>query len=198
MSYGFFSETLATERLKTLSVWSQFEDSELEFRPADLARSVREQMVHQCLSEEAWFAKMLGISVTIPALPDQETRLHFLERYALTSAERVAGVGAQPPKWFEAPTRFFAVERSRAWVLMRRIAHTAHHRGQLTTYLRLLGHPLYSTYGPTADTGGLPANGAAVIYRYASVGDLLSGEGSGGRGPALPGPGPIAPTERPR
>jgi hypothetical protein len=116
----------------------------------------------------------------------------------MTSAERVAGVGGQPPEWFDAPTRFFAVERSRAWVLMRRIAHTAHHRGQLTTSLRLLGRPLFSTYGPTADTGGLPSNGAAVIYRFASVEELLSGERSGSRRPALPGPGEKAPTERPR
>ena len=29
--------------------------------------------------------------------------------------------------------------------------HGAHHRGQLTVYLRLLGVPLPATYGPTAD-----------------------------------------------
>jgi hypothetical protein len=66
--------------------------------------------------------------------------------------------------WFEQTTKFFDVDRSRAWVLTRRIAHSAHHRGQLTVYLRLWGEALYSTYGPTADTGGLAANGARVIY----------------------------------
>jgi uncharacterized damage-inducible protein DinB len=30
--------------------------------------------------------------------------------------------------------------------------HVIHHRGQLTVYLRLLGAPVPSTYGPTADT----------------------------------------------
>ena len=30
-------------------------------------------------------------------------------------------------------------------------AHLAHHRGQLTVYLRLLGVPVPSIYGPTAD-----------------------------------------------
>jgi len=38
-------------------------------------------------------------------------------------------------------------------------------------YLRLWGQPLYSTYGPTADTGGLFQNGARVIYRYGSAND---------------------------
>jgi hypothetical protein len=77
--------------------------------------------------------------------------------------------------------------RSRAWIFLRRV------------YLRLLGKPLYSTYGPTADTGGLAANGARVVYRYASVRELLAAErgGGGGGGNALPGPGEKPSTERP-
>lgn len=31
------------------------------------------------------------------------------------------------------------------------LSHTTHHRGQLTVYLRLLGIPVPSVYGPTAD-----------------------------------------------
>ena len=31
------------------------------------------------------------------------------------------------------------------------MTHLAHHRGQLTVYLRLLGAPVASTYGPSAD-----------------------------------------------
>jgi hypothetical protein len=41
--------------------------------------------------------------------------------------------------WWAGETSFFGVPRSRAWVLVRRIAHTAHHRGQLTVLLRLRG-----------------------------------------------------------
>jgi uncharacterized damage-inducible protein DinB len=197
MSFAFLIDTFATERLKTLDVWAQFPDSDLEFRPAPPARSVREQMVHQCLSEEAWFTNMLGLSVTVAALPIPETRLGFLRQYAAASAARLDLLSAQPSDWFDAPTRFFDVPRSRAWVLVRRIAHSAHHRGQLTTCHRLLGHSLYSTYGPTADTGGLPAHGARVVYRYGSVEELLDAEASGGVNPPLPGPGSSPVTERP-
>ena len=87
-------------------------------------------------------------------------------------------------------TRFFDVPRSRAWVLTRRIAHSAHHRGQLTTCLRLLGRSLYSTYGPTADTGGLFQQGAPVIYRYASVEALLAAEREGDFEPPVSAVGP--------
>jgi len=109
------------------------------------------------------------------------------------SGERLAGLRAQPAEWFEGTTQFFNVDRSRAWVLVRRIAHSAHHRGQLSTYHRLLGHDVYSIYGPTADTGGLPVNGAGVIYRYESEKAVLADD----EAPRLPGPGAKSPTERP-
>ncbi|MGE5344851.1 MAG: DinB family protein, partial [Acidithiobacillales bacterium] len=99
--------------------------------------------------------------------------------------------------WYQEKTAFFDVERTRAWVLLRRLTHSAHHRAQLTVYLRLLGHALYSTYGPTADTGGLFQNKADVIYRYSSVEELIASEEAGGLFPALPGPGTASPTERP-
>ena len=81
--------------------------------------------------------------------------------------------------------------------MMRRIAHTSHHRGQLTTMLRMLGRDLHSTYGPTADTGGLMQNQAPTIYAYPSLDALASGEGRGGAKAALPGASGRPVTERP-
>jgi hypothetical protein len=52
-------------------------------------------------------------------------------------------------------TAFFDLSRTLAWIVVRRIAHTAHHRGRQTALLRMLGRALYGTYGPTADTGWL-------------------------------------------
>src|SRR2546430_9960199 len=45
---------------------------------------------------------------------------------------------AKEEPWWEGKTRFFDVPRSRAWVMVRRIAHTAHHRGQQMAMLRML------------------------------------------------------------
>jgi uncharacterized damage-inducible protein DinB len=195
--YAFLLDTYDTERLKTLSVWSLFRDEDLAFRPEPRARTPQEQMVHQCVSEDLWMKNMLGIDLGEPALPASETRLEFLRRYADASGRRLERLRGMPEEWFEGDTKFFDVQRSRAWVLTRRIAHSAHHRGQLTTYLRLLGRDLYSTYGPTADTGGLFQNGAPVIYRYPDLDHLLEAEARGGDFPPLPGPGEKSPTERP-
>ena len=87
--------------------------------------------------------------------------------------------------------------RSRAWIITRRMTHTAHHRGQLLAILRMLGREEYSTYGPTADTGGLAQNHAPTIYPYASLEALLRGEAGDGGKAALPGPGDRPVTERP-
>ena len=77
------------------------------------------------------------------------------------------------------------------------VAHTAHHRAEQTTLLRLLGRQVWSIYGPSVDTGGLPANGARTIYTYPSIEALIAGESRGGEKTVLPGPGPFTSTERP-
>jgi uncharacterized damage-inducible protein DinB len=197
VTFDFLLDTYDTERIKTLSIWSQFADDDMRFRPAPRVRSPHEQMVHQCMSEHFWMVNMLGIDVGRPALPAPETRLEFLRHYADISARRLAGLREKPDQWFQQTAKFFDVDRSRAWILLRRLTHAAHHRGQLIVYLRLLGRPLYSVYGPTADTGGLPANKARIIYRYSTIDELLEAEARGGDFPELPGPGTASPTERP-
>jgi uncharacterized damage-inducible protein DinB len=150
-------------------------------------------MVHQCVSEDLWFRNMLGIDVGAPPLPKLETRTDFIERYVEDSGKRLAELQAKDEGWWEEEVKFFDVGRSRAWVMVRRVAHTSHHRGQLMAMLRMLGREIYSNYGPTADTGGLMANHAPTIYAYGTLDELLSG------GPAtkLPGGGGRAVTERP-
>jgi uncharacterized damage-inducible protein DinB len=194
--YGFLIESYDTERLKTLTVWSEFSDPDMDSRIAPYARTPREHMVHQCLSEDTWMRSMLGVQSSRPALPPEEDRLSFIRHYGDVSSERLDTIRAKRTDWWQDPVAFFDVTRTRAWVFVRRLTHSAHHRGQLTMCLRHLGKPLYSTYGPTADTGGLPAHGARTIYRYGSIGDLIDAEARGGAWPALPGP-QRAPTERP-
>jgi uncharacterized damage-inducible protein DinB len=200
MRYDFLVETYETERIKVLSVWSEFRDEDLPVRPNakdPRGRSVREQMIHQCVSENLWFMNMLGIDVGSPPLPASETRIEFIQRYAEDSKKRLAALKTKDEVWWESQTKFFDVQRSRAWVMVRRIAHTAHHRGQQMTMLRMLGHDLHSNYGPTADTGGLMQNHAPTIYAYDGVEALVAGESAGGAKRKLPGAGEKPVTERP-
>lgn len=200
MTYDFLIDSYDTERVKVLSVWSEFRDDDLDIRPRPddrRGRSVREHMVHQCVSEDIWFRKMLAIDVGAPPLPEQETRVAFIRRYAEDSGRRVERLRGMAPPWWAELTGFFDVQRSRAWVMTRRLTHTAHHRGQQMALLRALGRALHSNYGPTADTGGLMQNHAPTIYAYPSVDALLDGEQRGGAKAALPAAAPGAVTERP-
>ena len=200
MTYDFLIDSYNTERIKVLSVWSEFCDEDLDVRPRQgdaRGRSVHEHMVHQCVSEDTWFRKMLGIDVGAPPLPEPETRIAFIARYAEDSGRRVERLRETDAEWWEELTSFFDVQRSRAWVMTRRLTHTSHHRGQQMAMLRMLGRALHSNYGPTADTGGLMQNHAPTIYAYPSIEALLEGERRGGSPSALPRPPSGAVTERP-
>jgi uncharacterized damage-inducible protein DinB len=200
MRYDFLIETYDTERLKVVSMWSEFHDEELPRRPHPedpRGRSVHEHMVHQCVSEDTWFRTMLDIDVGAPPLPKPETRLEFIRRYAEDSAKRLAELKLKDEAWWEGTTAFFDVKRSRAWVMVRRLTHTSHHRGQQMAMLRMLRHDLHSNYGPTADTGGLMQNHAPTIYAYRDLPTLIESEARGGAKSKLPGPGDKPFTERP-
>jgi hypothetical protein len=116
--YNFLVETYASERIKVISVWSEFRDEDLPVRPRPddpRGRSVHEQMVHQCVSEDLWFRTMFGIDVEAPPLPKRETRLQFMQQYAEGSGKRLAELAAKDEPWWEEATKFFAVQRSLAW-----------------------------------------------------------------------------------
>lgn len=182
MPYDFLIETYASERIKVVSVWSEFHDEDLSIRPKlndPRGRSVREQMIHQCVSEDLWFRTMLSIDVGAPPLPDIEIRWEFIRRYAEDSGKRLTHLAQKDIPWWEAETKFFDVVKSRAWIMTRRLNHTAHHRGQQMAMLRMLGRSLHSNYGPTADTGGLMQNAAPTIYAYPDIDELIRGELAG-------------------
>jgi hypothetical protein len=63
--------------------------------------------------------------------------------------------------------------------------------------LRMLNRDVWSTYGPTADTGGMPASGAPTVYAYRDLDELLEQEAAGREKATLPGAGSRPVTERP-
>ena len=56
-------------------------------------------------------------------------------------------------KWSLAHGSNVLYSASRAEVARQTMSHIAHHRGQLTVYLRMRDVPVPSVYGPTADEG---------------------------------------------
>jgi len=151
-AYDFLPNTYETEILKIIGIWSAFPESTMDYRPRDKSRSVIEQMEHQIQSEGRWMKTMLGIDTGDPN-PTERSKPGFIEKYKADAGRRLAILRSMSDDWWREATNFFDVTRSRAWVMTRRITHSAHHRGQLIVYLRILDLRVPSVYGPTADTG---------------------------------------------
>ena len=158
-TYGFLLDAYETEVLKTTGIWLAFTEDALSFRPAPKSRNVREQMDHQVRSEARWMSTMLGIDTGDPD-PAEETVRGYVEQYRGDAARRLELLRSKPDTWWHETSQFFDVPRSRAWIFLRRLNHSTHHRGQLIVYLRILGLRVPSVYGPTADTG------SKVIYQF--------------------------------
>ena len=152
-AYQHVVDTYASETNKTTSVWREFTDADLDWRPHARSSTVGEIMKHQLLSERRFFAEFLGC--TEPAagevLPAAVTVEGYTTRLTELAAARLGWLcGMRERDWLER-VRFFEVERERIWIFWRRVLHSAHHRTQLTVYLRLMDRKVPSTYGPTAD-----------------------------------------------
>ena len=145
--------TYASETNKVVSVWREFDADDLSFRPHPRSATVVDIFKHQLLSERRFFGEFLGLPEP-PAekiLPEGKTPEDFIERMRELARPRLGLLAGKTEAWWLEVVPFFDVRRERVWVFWRRVLHTAHHRTQLTVYLRLLGKQVPSTYGPTAD-----------------------------------------------
>lgn len=146
-------DTYAGETNKVISVWREFTIEDLSFRPHPRSSSVSSILRHQLLSERRFFGEFLGTPEP-PAsmiLPQKESPELFAERMRELALQRLTFLSEQDEAWWLEVVPFFDVKRERIWVFWRRVLHTAHHRTQLTVYLRLLERKVPPTYGPTAD-----------------------------------------------
>ncbi|HYE72480.1 MAG TPA: DinB family protein [Blastocatellia bacterium] len=146
-------DTYASETNKIISVWNEFTDDDLSFRPHEKSSSVLEIMKHQLLSERRFFAEFLG-SPEPPAKevsPSAESIRGFADRMLELALPRLSFLAGRDETWWLKKVPFFDVEREHIWIFWRRVLHTSHHRTQLTVYLRLLEKSVPATYGPTAD-----------------------------------------------
>ncbi|HYJ45890.1 MAG TPA: DinB family protein [Pyrinomonadaceae bacterium] len=145
--------TYASETNKVVSVWREFTAEELQSRPDARSSTVEEIFKHQLLSERRFFGEFLGLAepAAEQVLPAGRTPEDYRNRMRALAHSRLGFLARQTTGWWLEIVPFFDVERERIWIFWRRLLHTAHHRTQLTVYLRLLGKDVPSTYGPTAD-----------------------------------------------
>ena len=163
-------DTYASEINKVVSVWMAFTDADLAYRPHARSTTVEENFKHQLLSERRFFGELLSLSEPAAGEIAATTRtVHgYRDRLISLAAPRLTALATAEPGWWLQRVPFFDVERERLWIFWRRVLHTAHHRTQLTVYLRLLDRPVPAVYGPTADvswTGADPTHSVDAASR---------------------------------
>lgn len=163
-------DTYASETNKVISTWRAFSDQDIVFRPHPNSSTVGEIMKHELLSGRRFFGEFLqgpepaGAAV----LPDDFTIASCCHRMSVLARRRLDFLASRTEEWWLGNSQFFDVERQRIWIFWRRVLHTAHHRSQLTVYLRLLGKEVPPIYGPTADfswSGADPTHTVAASQR---------------------------------
>jgi uncharacterized damage-inducible protein DinB len=163
-------EIYAGEISKVATVWGCFAEDDLAFRIHPKSSTVQEIFKHQLLSERRFFAEFLGLPEPEPAdvLPKEASAVAFRRRLGELARPRLGILASKEPAWWLERVPFFDVVRERIWIFWRRVLHTAHHRTQLTLYLRLRNKPVPPTYGPTADaswTGADPTTNLGAAGR---------------------------------
>ncbi len=146
-------DSYASETNKVAAVWRQFGDDDLSFRPHARSSTVGDIVKHELLSERRFFGEFIGTPEPPPedVLPAPLAISTAVDRLAHLAALRLKYLAPQNTEWWLVRVPFFDVERERIWVFWRRVLHTAHHRTQLTVFLRMMDRPVPPTYGPTGD-----------------------------------------------
>jgi uncharacterized damage-inducible protein DinB len=150
-------DTYASEANKTVSVWRAIPDGLLDCRPHEKANNIRTILVHQLLSERRFFAEFAGLDepAVEELLPPGEAPVvgAYIEKYVWLVKRRLPQFARGNTTWWLEERMFFGgLTRQRVWIFWRRVLHTCHHRTQVQTWLRLVGHePVPAIYGPSGD-----------------------------------------------
>jgi len=143
------------ENASTLKMLRAIPNAHLTLKPHPRGWKLRDLAWHLVTSER-WFCTVpLGIEAKGPD-PAPKNRppasgaamAAAREESHAALAAAVRGKGAA---WLDEEVDFYGMRMSREEVLRFMLRHEAHHRGQLSVFLRIAGAKVPGVYGPTAD-----------------------------------------------
>ncbi|HEX8384916.1 MAG TPA: DinB family protein [Rubricoccaceae bacterium] len=152
---------LAAELAITRRVLERLPEDHLGWAPHEKSKTLGSLGAHVALLP-AMLAAMLTtdeFDVAAPRPPAPQTAGAILAAFDQTSAALAAAVAAASDEdlagtWtLRSGPRVITSGTRAANLRTLGLSHMAHHRGQLTVYLRLLDVPVPSVYGPSADEG---------------------------------------------
>src|SRR5262249_50367724 len=151
---GFFLQTMEMEHPATRKIIAAVPDGGKGYKPDDKARTGHELAWHLATAEIWFMDGILNGAFSMdggePATP--ATIGEIMSWYDSNYKDRVAKLKALPAEKLVVPIPFFGMAPMPAVMYLSFLTlHTAHHRGQLSTYLRPMGSKVPSIYGGSAD-----------------------------------------------
>jgi uncharacterized damage-inducible protein DinB len=151
--YRAYAENMKRETETTEKVIRAIPDDKKGYRPDPKSKSADELAWHIATSE-VWFLDTVlkGKAEMGEEAPVPPTIGGILEWYQTNYRDRVAKLESLPADKLSANISLFGTMDmpAVAYLDMMKL-HTAHHRGQLSTYLRPMGSKVPSIYGGSAD-----------------------------------------------
>ena len=152
----FLLGTLGYEVSLTTSVLGAVPPGRLDYRPDPVSKTALGLLRHLALEDE-WLLNAVADG-RLGSPPDDSdacgvmTPKDAVERYQARVPAAIDRIKALSPERLASEVDFFGNKMPAVVVLSTMIRHTAHHRGQLSSYLRAMGGKVPSIYGPSADT----------------------------------------------
>lgn len=152
-------QELEEEAKTTRRVLERVPDNQLGWRPHEKARTLGELALHIAnvpggVAELASQSPAQAPQFTDPSPKSASELIPALDKSIAKAKNVLAGMddAALTATWrlMQGERELFAVPRV-AFLRSVMLNHWYHHRGQLTVYLRALGVPIPSIYGPSAD-----------------------------------------------
>ena len=136
----------------TVRVLQAIPEGQRDWRPDPVSRSAWDLAVHLCRSEEWFLGGMLtGDFRPGPQEAPAETLVSLCAWYAVVVPALLDQVLAVDDEALASVVDFYGTPMARVALLPLFIGHSAHHRGQLSSYLRSMGARVPSIYGSSAD-----------------------------------------------
>jgi uncharacterized damage-inducible protein DinB len=153
----FLLDNFEGEIPTTAAVFAAVPQDKLSYRPDNLAKTSLGLLRHLTLEDE-WMLNAVAHGAFAP-LPDDSDACGLMTPHQATEcyrdriAKAIARVRALSGEELLRDMDLFGQWRMPAlqWLSVA-LRHSAHHRGQLSTYLRPMGSKVPPIYGPSADT----------------------------------------------
>ena len=144
-------QQIQQEWMTTVKVLEAIPEGRKDWKPADKSRSAWELATHLAESDVWFLDGVIHQQFGAPGSSGASTVAQLVEWYKAQMPNRLERVLAMDGAKLAAIVDFFGMKMPNAQLLVFEAGHNAHHRGQLSTYLRPMGSKVPNIFGGSAD-----------------------------------------------